>query len=88
MASIDHPGLVVQTRCMAIVNVQEAKTSLSSLIARAEAGEDIVIARAGTPVLRLVPLDTPPPRMFGGMDFEVPDDFDAPLDEDELALWE
>lgn len=70
------------------MNVQEAKTSLSSLIARAEAGEDIVIARAGKPVLRLVPLEAPEPRWFGGMDFVVPDDFDAPLSDDELALWE
>ena len=75
------------TMCMTVVNVQEAKTSLSSLIARAEAGEDIVIARAGKPVLRLVPLEAPEPRRFGGMDFVVPDDFDAPLPEDELDAW-
>ncbi len=73
---------------VAIVNVQEAKTNLSALIARAEAGEDVVIARAGKPVLRLVPLEGPPPRRFGGMQFAVPEDFDAPLNDDELALWE
>lgn len=73
---------------MTVVNVQEAKTHLSALIARAEAGEEIVIARAGKPVLRLVPISSPPPRTFGGLDFEVPDDFDAPLTEEDLAEWE
>ena len=73
---------------MAVVNVHEAKTHLSALIARAEAGEDIVIARAGRPILRLVPVVGPSPRTFGGLDFHVPDDFDAPLPEDEVAAWE
>lgn len=73
---------------MTVVNVQEAKTHLSALMARAEAGEDIVIARAGKPVLRLVPIVAPAPRTFGGMDFEVPEDFDAPLTDEELAEWE
>jgi prevent-host-death family protein len=73
---------------MDVVNVQEAKTHLSALIARAEAGEEIVIARAGRPILKLVPIEGPPPRKFGGMTFDVPDDFDAPLDDEELAAWE
>ncbi|MDO5682696.1 MAG: type II toxin-antitoxin system prevent-host-death family antitoxin [Propionibacteriaceae bacterium] len=71
-----------------VINVQEAKTHLSALIARAEAGEDIVIARSGRPILRLVPIQDPPPREFGHMAFSVPDDFDAALDDDELATWE
>jgi prevent-host-death family protein len=41
---------------MAQVGMHEAKTHLSQLVARAEAGEDIVIARNGTPVARLVPV--------------------------------
>jgi prevent-host-death family protein len=41
------------------VNIQEAKAQLSALIARAEAGEDIVIARANKPVVRLVPVVAP-----------------------------
>ena len=72
---------------MRVVNVHEAKTHLSALIARAEAGEDIVIARAGKPVLRLVPVENPR-RVFGGLRLDVPDDFDAPLPEAELRAWE
>lgn len=85
---VDWAGLVKQTRCVAIVNIQDAKTNLSALVARAEAGEEIVIARAGRPVLRLVAVEGPPPRTFGGLSFPVPDDFDAPLPEEELAAWE
>jgi prevent-host-death family protein len=71
------------------VNVQEAKTRLSELLARAEAGEQITIARNGTPVARLEPVSAPPRRRFGVMDFQVPDEvwFD-PLPDEELALWE
>ena len=73
---------------MVQVNVQEAKTRLSDLLARLERGEEIVIARAGVPVARLVPVGPPAPRIFGGADFEVPDDFDAPLSETELSACE
>ncbi len=73
---------------MSIVNIHDAKTNLSALVARAEAGEEIVIARAGRPILRLVPIDGPAPRTFGGMAFDVPEDFDAPMSEEELAAWE
>ena len=72
---------------MTVVNVQEAKTQLSALLARVEAGEDIVIARAGAPVARLVPIDLQR-RTFGALELEVPEDFDAPLPEAELAAWE
>jgi len=44
-----------------MVNIHEAKTNLSRLLQRVEAGEEIVIARAGTPVAKLVP-HTPPPQ--------------------------
>jgi prevent-host-death family protein len=70
------------------VNVQEAKTRLSDLLVRAQRGEEVIIARAGTPVARLVPVEVPPRRQFGGMTLSVPDDFDAPLSDDELASWE
>lgn len=50
---------------MTQVNVQEAKTRLSDLLLRSERGEDIVIARAGRPVARLVPVEEAPPRRFG-----------------------
>jgi len=42
------------------VNIHEAKTNLSSLILKAEAGEEVIIARAGTPVVKLVPVGEPP----------------------------
>ena len=73
---------------MTTVNVQEAKTRLSDLLARVERGEEVVIARAGAPVARLVAVNPLPPRYFGGAALSVPDDFDAPLNEDELAAWE
>lgn len=47
------------------VNVTEAKTKLSQLIDDAAAGEDVVIARAGRPVVRLVPMADPPARVVG-----------------------
>ena len=72
-----------------LVNVHDAKSQLSKLIAAAEAGEDVVIARKGKPAVRLVPVKP------GGFQFDalanlvdaVPE-FDEPMDEDELALWE
>lgn len=70
------------------VNVQEAKTRLSELLARAELGEEIVIARAGVPVVRLQLVDGKPRRTFGVMQLDVPDDFDEPLTDAELATWE
>ena len=74
---------------MKVVGVQEAKAQLLSLLRRVRAGEEIVITRRGTPVARLVRFE--PGRRKLGMDegtFVVPDDFDAPLDEDVLATFE
>ena len=62
------------------INVHEAKTHLSRLLERAEAGEEIVIARAGKPVARLVPYSTERPRrVFGRLrgQIVVHGDFDA-----------
>lgn len=73
---------------MTIVNIQDAKTHLSDLLARTEQGEDIVIARAGRPIVRLIPVAGPPHRVFGGLALTVPDDFDAPLPEQDLSSWE
>ena len=73
---------------MTTVNVQEAKTHLSDLLARSEQNEEIVIARAGRPIARLVPVTGRSAREFGGLPLTVPDDFDAPLPEHELAAWE
>ena len=74
-----------------VVTVHAAKTHLSKLIERACAGEEIVIARGNTPVVRLVPVQQPAPkRKFGTLKglFEVPDSFFDPLPDDELKLWE
>lgn len=73
---------------MTQVNVQDAKTRLSDLLARVERGEDIVIARSGVPVARLVGVTGPPQRTFGGESFIVADDFDAPLSDAEVTQWE
>jgi prevent-host-death family protein len=74
-----------------IVNVHEAKTHLSRLLERVEGGEEIVIARAGQPVARLVPVTRRAKRVLGedkGRDFFIADDFDAPLPDDILAAFE
>ena len=52
---------------MAIVTIHKAKTQLSKLIARAEAGEEIVIARGNEPVVRLTPVGRRKPRPYFGM---------------------
>lgn len=71
-------------------SIHDAKTHLSRLIERACAGEDIVIARGKTPVVRLVPVDSEAPcRKFGAMKgrARVTEAFFEPLPEDELAAW-
>jgi prevent-host-death family protein len=72
------------------VNIHEAKTHLSKLLARVENGEEIVIARAGRPVARLVRY-TPvaKPRKPGGWKGKVwiADDFDADLPEEIAAAF-
>lgn len=71
---------------MTTVNVYEAKTHFSQLLARVEAGEEIVVCRAGKPVARLskVAPGSKPRRVFGQDrgKFVVPDDFNDPLPED------
>ena len=76
---------------MTTVNIHEAKTRLSRLIAEVEAGGEGVLARNGKPVARLVRYDGPPPaRRFGAMKWRaaITDAFFEPLPEDELAAWE
>ena len=67
------------------MDLQEAKARLSDLLLRSERGEEIIITRAGRPVARLVALERAASRRFGVMELDVPDDFDEPLDESELA---
>ena len=76
---------------MTTVNGHEAKTRLSRLIEAAEAGEEVVIARAGRPVVRLVALARAgQPRKLGALagKISIPDDFDAPMPDEWLALFE
>jgi prevent-host-death family protein len=73
------------------VNVHEAKTQLSQLLLRISMGEEVIIAKAGKPVARLVPFAAAPkPRVAGSAQGQVwiAPDFDAPLPEDLLAAFE
>jgi len=75
----------------ATYNLYEAKTALSKLVDRAAGGEEIVIAKAGKPMARLVPIPSAvEPRRLGGWEGKVwiADDFDAPLPEELLAAFE
>tara|TARA_R110002051_G_scaffold318644_1_gene401271 strand:- start:26117 stop:26362 length:246 start_codon:yes stop_codon:yes gene_type:complete len=73
---------------MKTVNIHEAKTHLSRLLERAAAGESFIIAKAGKPLVRVVPIEPiskGPPRRIGFLKdhFSVPDDFDA-IGKDEI----
>ena len=76
---------------MKTVNIHEAKTHLSRLVQEAAAGEEIVIAKAGRPVARLVPVTGPgAARSLGFMHGRITlaPDFDAPLPDDFQAEFE
>jgi prevent-host-death family protein len=74
---------------MATVTIHQAKTNLSRLIARARAGEEIVIARGDVPVVRLEPLAPARRRKFGAMRgrARVGKAFFEPLPPEELEAW-
>jgi prevent-host-death family protein len=75
---------------MAAVNVYDAKTHFSRLLRRVRAGEEIVIAAAGRPVARLVPIGPDSgPRVLGGDEGEVwiAEDFNAPLPDAIVAAF-
>ena len=76
---------------MAIVNVYQAKTGFSKLLARVAAGEEIIIARANRPVAKLVPLDDAPqrrvPDKYRG-EIRIAENFDDDLSEDMLGDFE
>jgi prevent-host-death family protein len=75
------------------INMHEAKTRLSELVAATERGEEVILARNGKAVVRLVAVDPAMPEMpkqrLGAFksNFILPKDWDAPLNEDELADW-
>jgi prevent-host-death family protein len=76
---------------MPTVNVHAAKSQLSRLLDAAVAGEDVIIARAGRPVARLVPVEQKnEPRKLGVLagKLRVPDDFDDALPDDVIADFE
>ena len=75
---------------MLVINVHQAKTQLSRLLARVEAGEDIVIARRGEPVARLVGCKPRNKRQADILKGKVviPDSFFDPLPDEELTAWE
>ncbi len=73
------------------VNIHEAKTHLSRLLERVALGEEVIIAKAGTPVAKLVPVNRrPKKRVLGSAngEFVVPDDFNDPLPKEiEDLFW-
>ncbi len=73
-----------------VVSVRAAKTHLSQLLARVEAGEVITIARGRTPVAKLVAIAPKPRREFGAMrgQIAIGPEFFEPLPQDELDRWD
>lgn len=73
---------------MTTVNIHEAKTNLSRLLDAAAKGEEVIIAKAGKPVARLIPIDKPQrsPGVLQGT-FVCDETFFDPLPESELELW-
>ena len=78
----------------AAVNVHEAKTNYSSILERAHAGEEIILAKAGKPYARMVPLADAAPqgdRTPGGWEAlgDIPDSvWFEPMSDEELDIWE
>ncbi|MEO7504985.1 MAG: type II toxin-antitoxin system prevent-host-death family antitoxin [Sphingomicrobium sp.] len=77
---------------METVNIHDAKTHLSRLLRRAANGESFVIAKAGKPIARVVPLDAPADRERMRVGFlagqgQVPDDFDRMFDTEIAAMF-
>lgn len=75
---------------MSMVNIHQAKTQLSRLLAQVEAGEEVVIARNGKPVARLVRFRDRGKRRFGALQgkISIDESFFDPLPESESAAWE
>jgi len=75
---------------MSMVNIHQAKTQLARLLVQVEAGEEVVIARNGKPVARLVRFRGRGKRRFGALRgrISIGESFFDPLPEYELAAWE
>lgn len=75
---------------METINIHEAKTHLSRIVESVAAGSEVVIAKAGKPMVRMIPLDSGKPSIRFGVlkgKIRVPEDFDAPLPADVLASF-
>ncbi len=70
------------------MNVSEAKAKLSELLDAAIEGKEVVIARSGRVVARLVPVESPANRELGFFPLDVADELFAPLDDEVLGAWE
>ncbi|HLI76421.1 MAG TPA: type II toxin-antitoxin system prevent-host-death family antitoxin [Acidobacteriaceae bacterium] len=74
------------------LNLYEAKTQLSQLVEKAAAGEEVIIAKAGKPMVKMVPVSVEKPKKresgknYAGISF-IAEDFDAPLPEDVLKSF-
>ena len=74
-----------------VINIHEAKTHLSKIIDEVAAGGEVIIAKAGKPMARIVPLTgMVRPKKFGLLKgkIKVPDDFNKPLEDSELSEFE
>lgn len=70
-----------------VANIHEAKTHFSQLLERAHAGEEVIIAKAGVPYARLVPIAAASARAPGALRGRLSGDFEGPIAADELADW-
>ena len=75
---------------MTTLNIHAAKTHFSRLIDDVVEGGEVVIAKAGKPVARLVPIEKTAKRKLGLLKgrLTIPEDFDAPLPDDVIAAFE
>lgn len=78
---------------MKTVNMHEAKTHLSKLVEKASKGEPFIIARAGKPMVKVVPIDAPTGKKiqrFGFLkgQFSIPDDFDRMCEDEIVRMFE
>jgi prevent-host-death family protein len=74
-----------------VINIHEAKTHLSKIVDEVAAGAEVIIAKAGKPMARLSPISaTTQPKKLGLLKgkIKVPDDFNAPLDDEVIAEFE
>jgi prevent-host-death family protein len=71
---------------MSIVNMHQAKTHFSKIVEEVLKGEEVIIAKAGKPVAKMVPFISVPKRRFGVLKgkIKISEDFDAPLPEEFL----